>query len=131
MSSDPGFKTEVFRNDFGKQVIAKNRHMCSIGPVKLATNASGYVRGTVLAKNSVSGEFAAYNDGASSGLPTAVCVLLDLVRAEESTSNNVLADAVFGGELFYDNLTTMDAAAVTDLNGRTFTDSLGNKILRF
>ena len=123
---------QTFRKDFGPQIIAKNRHLASIGPVRLASSASGFAAGTVLAKNNVSGYFDAYNDGGSSGLNTAVCVLLDAVPTTESLSPlKPLSRAVFRGELFYDNLTGIDANGVTDLAGRAYTDSLGNKILSF
>ena len=130
--SDAKFTSSVFRKDFGPQIIAKNRHLCSIGPVRLAISASGYVAGTVLAKNTTDGYFYAYDDNGSSGLNTAACILLDNCPLEETTSpQHLLSRAIFRGEVYHANLTGIDTNGVADLNGRLYTDSLGNAILGF
>ncbi len=131
----PGFQSPIFRHD-QPNIIAKNPQRANIDGVALAYDSGGYVAGQVLAKNSTSGLYQKYSDNASSGVGTAVCVLLDNLRSDYTTAasgdvGTQFARGVFGGEVFKDNLTGLDADAVTDLGGRTYSDFAGNNILTF
>lgn len=129
---DAKVNQEIFRKNH-PIIIASNRHLASILPVRLAYNADGYVAGQVLARNTTSGLHAKYDDGASSGLNTAVGVLFEDVPVEKfaSSSDTVLARGIFGGELFEAKLTGLDANAKTDLKSRSITDARGVVTLKF
>lgn len=133
---DPNFNPEIFRKNF-KQVIAKNRQLASLAPVRLAYSASGYAPGTVLARNTTSGLYQAYNNSGSSGIDTAAAILDAQIDVEDfagdtsQLSGGVLAQALFGGEVFKDALVGYDANALTDLKGREYTDATGTTIVKF
>jgi len=129
---DALFNGEIFRKDH-PIIIAQNRHLATISPVRLAYHASGYEAGRVLARNSVSGYYERYDNGASSGLDTATSVNLDAVDATDfpSTTGTVLARAVFGGELYESKLAGLDANAKTDLGSRSLVLADGTTVLKF
>jgi hypothetical protein len=129
---DAKFSGQIFRKDF-PMIIAQNRHLASIVPARIAYQSSGYKAGTVLALNSVSNQFAPYDDTASSGLNTAVGVLFKPVEVEDfpSATGSQMARMIIGGELYEDKLVGLDAAAKVDLKSRTVTDTSGTKILKF
>lgn len=129
---DALFNGEIFRKDH-PIIIAQNRHLATISPVRLAYHASGYEAGRVLARNSVSGYYERYDNGASSGLDTATSVNLDAVDATDfpSATGTVLARAVFGGELYESKLTGLDANAKTDLGSRSLVLADGTTVLKF
>lgn len=131
--TDLVFKPEVFRKDH-PMVIAQNMHLSTREPVRLAYNASGYKAGRVLGRNSTSGYYQNYDDSASSGLNTAVCVLfedVDVTEIDGGATGTALARAIFGGELFQDKLLGLDAAAIVDLKARSFIDATGTTVLKF
>lgn len=119
-SIDMGFNSEIFRKDHAI-IISSNRQLASILGVRLAYDANGYAAGTVLARNTVSGSYAKYDNGASSGLDTAKAVLLHEVKAADFVSSGDVqaAQALFGGEVFEDKLTGLDANAKTDLGAKS------------
>lgn len=131
-NTDAKFSGEIFRKNH-PQILAQNRHLASIMPVRLAYDAAGYKAGQVLAQNSVSKEYAKYVDGAASGLGTAASILFEEhpVSDFESATGSVLAKGIMGGEVFEDKLTGLDAAAKTDLGARTIEDATGIKVLKF
>lgn len=127
-SLDAAVATEIFRKDH-PIILACNRHHATILPVRLAYKSGGYAAGEVVARNSVSGEYAAYNDAGASGLDTAAGVLLDAV--EPASGSTDIGRVVFRGEVFQSKLTGLDANAITDLNARSITDGSGTQILLF
>lgn len=129
---NPGFLSEVFRND-NPIIIAQNRQLATIQAVALAYNASGYVAGRVVARNTVSTNYENYSNSGSSGLDTAAGVLFESVDVSEfpSTTGTVLARVIFGGEVFKSKLTGLDTAAETDLGARTIIDVTGVSVLKF
>lgn len=132
-TNDAVFDGEVFRKDH-PMVIAQNRHLATIQAVRLAYNASGYVAGRVLGRNSVSGQYANYDNGGASGLDTAVCVLFESIDVSEidgGSTGSVIARAIFGGELYEDKLLGLDSAAKTDLGSRSIIDATGVTVLKF
>lgn len=132
-ATDPRFKSEVFRKDH-PIIIAQNRQLASIVPVRLAYNASGYKAGRVLGRNSTSLMFQNYDDAASSGLNTAVGVLfedVDVTEFDGGSTGSCTARMVVGGELFKDKLLGLDAAAETDLKARTIIDATAVSVLKF
>jgi len=131
-NTDAQFDGEIFRKDH-PMILAARRDLASIKSIKLFYNASGYKAGTVLGLNSVSGYRQAYDDGASSGLNTADCILLDDHPVEDfkSSTDFVVSRGVFGGEVFKDLLTGYDAAAGVDLKARTIVTANGTNILKF
>lgn len=129
---DASFSGNIFHVDH-PMIIAQNRRLATILPVRLAYSSSGYSAGTVLARNSVSGEYAAYDNGASSGLDTAKAVLFENINSSEfgSTTGSTLARAIFGGEVYKDKLVGLDSNAETDLDAKTIVDATGVNVLKF
>lgn len=130
---DPRFKGQIFRKSH-PMIIAANRQLASILPVRLAYDAGGYSAGQVLAKNTTSSQYQDYNNSGASGTDTAAAILLEDVDVTEfeATSGTVMAAALFGGEAAYDKLIGIDAPAIVDLNGRRISDSSGlGDILKF
>jgi len=132
MNVDAKFKDGIFRRDY-PQIIAINRHQCTILPVRLSYNASGLAAGTVLGQNSVNSEYAAYSSGGASGLDTAKCVLLDPADVTEfpSTTGSLLSRALFGGSVYKAKLVGLDSNGETDLGAKTIKDATGVEILKF
>lgn len=131
---DAKFKGEIFRKDH-TMIIAQNRHLASLLPVRLAYNASGYQAGRVLARNTVSGLYEEYASGGSSGLSTAACVLFEDHAAAEmdATTGTVLARGIFHGDVFKDKLLGLDSTAEGQLGygAKTIVDATGINVLRF
>ncbi len=132
MGSDLNFNGEIFRKDH-PIILAARRDLASLKPVRLAYNASGYVAGQVLGRNTVSGYYENYNDGGASGLETAAAVLFETVEVDlfASTGDTRIARGIFGGEVFEDKLTGLDAAAKVDFASRTIVDATGVSIMKF
>lgn len=132
MNVDPRFNGQIFRKSH-PMIIAQNRRLASILPVTLAFNASGYTAGTVLARNTTSGQYQNYANGGASGTGTASCVLFEDVDVSEfvATSGTVFGRGIFGGEVFKDKLIGLDSNAITNLNARTIVDSTGINVLKF
>ncbi len=120
---------EIFRKDH-PMILASNRHLASIKPVRLAYDADGYVAGQVLGRNSVSGYFQKYDSGGASGLDTATCILFEEVTAAAS-SGTTIARGIFAGEVYKSKLTDLDSGAETDLKARTIVDATGIEVLKF
>lgn len=121
--------TEVFRKDH-RIVLAMNRHQATIIPVRVAYSASNYTAGQVMARNSVSGLYQAYNPVGSSGTDTAVGVLFNDIDDMVASVNDA-GQLIVRGQVFQDKLTSLDSDAITDLKGRTVIDGFGNNILMF
>lgn len=119
---------EIFRKD-NKLVLAANRHQAAIFGVRMAYQSGGYVAGTVVARNTVSGFYEAYDDGASSGLNTAAGILFH--DCEPESGDTEVAQIIFQGQVYYSNLTGIDANGIVDLKGRTVVDASGTTILMF
>lgn len=128
----PNFKPSILRFD-QPMIIAKNRHLCEFIPVELSYASGGYAAGTVLARNTTSLKFQAYNPSGSSGTDTAVAVLFQPMKAEDfpSTTGTAGSVALVRGTLYQDQLATLDAGAITDLNGRTYVDAAGTNLFQF
>ena len=121
-SLDVKFKGSIFHKDF-PMVIATNRASAVLLPVRLRYQANGYVAGTLLARNTTDGWFQAYNDGGSSGINTASCVLFESIAPEDfdgaNATGSTTAVGIFGGCTLYQNkLVGYDANGLTDLGGR-------------
>lgn len=128
---DVVIKTEVFRKDH-PVIIAKNRHLATIDSARIAYAALGYVGGTVMARNSVSGFYQAYADNGASGIDTAAGILFEGITAEEfNGKTSSMAQLITGGQVFEAKLIGLDAAAKTDLQARSFIDATGTTILMF
>lgn len=132
---DVRFKGNIFHKDF-PMVIATNRASAIMLPVRLRYQAQGYVAGTVLARNTTDGWFQAYDDGGSSGINTARCVLFESIAAEEfdgaNATGSTTAVGIFGGcTLYKDKLVGYDANAATDLGARDIIDATGVTTVKF
>lgn len=129
---DARFNSEIFRKNH-PMILAANRHLASLKPVRLAYNSSGYAAGTVLGRNTTSLVYQAYNDGGSSGINVAKCITMDATPVEDfdSSTGTCLAVAIFGGEVFEDKLTGLDAAGKVDLGSKSIIDATGVTILKF
>lgn len=135
-SQDMRFSGEIFRKNF-PIILSSNRHLATILPVRVFYQASDLKAGTVLGVYTSGprlGMYDVYNDSTgASGLNAAVCVLFEDVATTDfvDSSDSQMYRGIFGGEVFYDKLTGIDAAAIVDLKARTFTDAAGPKILKF
>ena len=132
MNIDAKVSTEIFRKD-NPIILATNRHLATLLPVRLAYDAAGYKAGEVVARNTVSGLYESYDDGASSGLNTAAAILFESVEVDKfpSATGSAVARGIFGGEVFKSKLTGLDSNAETDLGARTIIDASGVQILKF
>ena len=132
---DVKFSGDIFRKDY-PMVIATNRASAVLLPVRLTYSAAGYDAGTLLARNTVTGQFQAYVDGAASGLGTAACVLFESIKATDfspqAATGSTTAVGIFGGCTVYKSkLTGYDAAALVDLGGKLIIDASGVELLKF
>ena len=130
---DAFFDPSIFRND-KKLLILSDYHKAVLRPVRLAPHPDGddYEVGTVLGKYSsgdYSGFWGPYSDSGTSGLDTAVGVLLNGVENQEadSAASTPAAIAIMGGGVVLkkDALVGYTSAAKGDLGAREFTDSSG------
>jgi hypothetical protein len=128
MNLDANINNSLTRKDY-PQIIAKNRHLASLTGARLKGVAADYAAGTVLAKNSVDSLFYAYDNNASSGLNTAVGVLMETIT--DNGEATLVGRMLVSGELLKDNLTGLDSGAITDLGARSYTGSDGVNILKF
>lgn len=127
----PHFNGAIFRQDH-PQILACQRHLATIIPTMFTQSGSGMLEaGTVVARNSVSGFYEEYDNGASSGLDTAVGVTLDDLDFPAATGGTKALRVCVGGRVYKDKLTGLDANAETDLKARTVVDGMGNEILIF
>jgi hypothetical protein len=134
-STDVNFNGSVFRFD-QPLVIAMNRQSAYLLGIRLRYQADGYAAGTVLARNTTDGLYQAYDDGGSSGINTAACVLFDKKAAEDfdgtASTSTTTAVGIFGGCAVYkDRLTGYDANALTDLKGRVIKGATGDDLVLF
>lgn len=131
MNIDAKVNNEIKRNDFAI-IIALNRHLADLQPVRLKNVGAAYQAGLVLGRITASGLYAAYNDSNSDGTQVAAAVLMEDVALEDQTaSGNPVARGIFAGYVFQDKLTGLDAAAKVDLGARTIIDASGVNILKF
>jgi hypothetical protein len=125
---DVSIKTEISRQD-QTAIIAMNRHQCSIHGIRLAYKAGGYLAGTVLARNSVTGYHQAYANGGASGTGTAVGVLLNNVTP--ASGGTEAAQMLGTGFVYKDKLIGLDSGAETNLQARTIIGADGIAVLSF
>lgn len=131
MNSDAKVNNSIFRKDH-PQILASNRLLATLYPVRLAFDPAGYKAGEVVARNTVSGLYAAYDNSASSGLDTAAAILFEDVPVDSMpASGTAIARGIFGGEVFKSKLTGLDAPAIVDLKARTITGADGVDVLKF
>lgn len=76
--------------------------------------------GTVVARETATKKYVPYNDAGAGGAEVAKGVLR---MAIDTTDEDKLGDVVFGGILKNSKMIGLDAAAVTDLNGRIDAES--------
>ena len=132
MNNDPRFNGQIFRKSH-PMIIAQNRQLASILPVRMAYNSSGYSAGQVIARNTVTTNYENYVFGAGSGTGTAAAILFEDIDVSEfaATSGTVFARGIFGGEVFQDKLIDLDAGAISDLDAKTIVDATGINVLKF
>lgn len=122
---------EVFRKNH-PMILANNRQLATIIGVRVAYDASGYLAGTVLARNSVSGYYQAYSDIGASGIDTAVGILFHDIAVEDFNGlTSTAAQMITKGNVFETKLIGLDANGKTDLKSRSIVDGFGNTILMF
>lgn len=129
------FNGNIFSKN-NPMIIATNRQSAILNPVRLRYHASGYAAGTVLARNTTDGLFEKYDDGASSGLNTASCVLFEEHPTGDfdgtGATGSCMAVGIFGGCTLYENkLIGLDANAKTDLGAKSIIDATGVTTLKF
>lgn len=133
---DINFNGSIFRKDF-PMVIATNRAQAIMLPVRVRYQANGYVAGTLLARNTTDGWYQAYDDGGSSGINTAKCVLFESLNATDfdgaASTGSTTAVGIFGGgvTLYKDKLVGYDANGATDLGLVDIIDATGVTTVKF
>lgn len=132
MNNDAKISTEIFRKDH-PMILATNRHLATLLPVRVAYRSQGYEAGRVVGRITASGIYDRYDNAGSGGLEVAAGVLFEAVKAEEFAggTGTAVARCIFGGEVFKDKLVGLDTAAETDLAARTVIDASGVSILKF
>jgi len=98
-----------------------------------------YAKGTVLAQNTSTLKYAAYDDEGSTGLEVAkgilqygVLVSNGLVTFGESTASETSAPMYTAGTFYVPELTGLDANGLADLQGRLISGSLtSNGVIHF
>lgn len=134
-SIDLKYSGSIFRKNF-PIILACSPALALLLPVRLVYNSAGYVAGEVLARNTTSGLYQKYVDGAASGTGTASAVLFedhpvgDFDGTSAATSTTI-ARGIFAGVVFQSKLTGLDAAAITDLGGKSIIDASGVTTLKF
>lgn len=125
---DAGFSGQIFRKDH-PIVLACNRHLATIRPVRLAYNADGYPAGQVLARNTSTGYYEKFS--AASGSYEAACVLFESLDEGTATSGTALARGIFGGEVFKSKLVDYDSNAKSNLGAREIIDATSSEIVKY
>lgn len=128
---DAEFNPQIFRKDF-PMILATNRHLATLLPVRLAYDSGGYIAGVCLARRT-DGLFVKYSTGGASGTGTAVGFLFASVSVDEfpSSTGTAVERGVFTGQLYSNLLVGNDATADTQLNARKITDASGTVIYSF
>jgi hypothetical protein len=131
-SIDSNFKKEVFRKDH-PAIIAQDRQLAVLIGARMKYNATGYLAGTVVARNNVSGLYDKYDNGGASGLDNAVGVLFQDVAEEsfESATGSTTAVVIAGGVVYKDKLIGLDAGAEADLGAKTIIGADGVELLKY
>lgn len=131
-SLDAQFLGQIYRADH-PIILAQNRQQAVLMPVRLAYDSDGYPAGQVIARNTVSGYYEKYDNGASSGLDTAAAILFEPHPESQfsDSDNTTLGIGIFGGQVFKEKLTDLDSNAITDLGAKTIIDASGIQILKF
>ena len=88
--------------------------------IKKVGGGGAIAAGTVLARETATKKWIAYNNGGGGGAEVAKGVLLEDV---DTTAGDVLGNIVFEGQLKYSLLVGLDANGIADLNGRVDTDA--------
>jgi hypothetical protein len=129
---DAGFNGSVFRKD-NIQVLSSNRLLASLLGIRVAYAASGYLAGTVLARNTGNGIYQTYLNSGPSGTGTAACILSRDINPEDfaSSGDTQASVGIFGGEVYDSALIGLDANAKSNLNMRQIVDAAGVTIDKF
>jgi len=108
----PGYGTTV-SND--PEAILESGHGWITKRITVKLGEGALAKGTVLAYNTSTGKYVAYDDTGSYGANVAMGILADKI---DTTSSDQLANMYIRGAFVVGKLTGYDAAALTDLNGR-------------
>lgn len=130
-SIDALVNQSAFAKDF-PMVLACDRQLAVLLPVRLAFNAAvsgGYPAGTVIARNTTSGLFQPYANSGASGTGTAAGVLFFPVAPASGDSD--MGIMIAKGIVYQSKLVGVDSGAITNLGGRSVTDSSGVQLLMF
>lgn len=101
---------EIFRHFTGAELIEG-------GTFELAAGEQ-LPSGQVVGRRTADGKYVAYDDGNTDGSEVAVGVLRFHIERPDGSAGDTLGEIVFGqADLKLDQLTGLDAAAVTDLGG--------------
>jgi hypothetical protein len=129
---------QIYRKDY-PMVLAQNRNLAVIGPVRLPYVAGGRTAGQVLAQYTSGPNVNLFDQyagsGGASGLGTAAAVLFESID-DDGATGTVLARGIFGGlvfynALFYSGATGLDSNGISNLGARKITDARGVTVLKF
>lgn len=130
MNLDAKVDNEIFRKDF-PIILALNRHLAKITPVRLAHDTDGYPAGQCLARNQSTGYFEKFS-AVSGGSIDSHCILFESIDGEQFTGSTgtAVGRGLVAADVYEDNCTDLDATFKTAIGGRTIVNN-GDNILSF
>ncbi len=130
MNLDARVNNEIFRND-QTQIIALNRHLAKLTPVRLKYDSAGYVAGQCVARNTSSGTWEKFS-AISGSSPDSHCILFENVIGEEflGTTGTAVARGIVAGDVYQDKCTNLDSTFKSALAGRLIVNN-GDNIFSF
>lgn len=131
MNLDAKVNNEIFRQD-QTIILALNRHLADIQPVRLAFDADGYKAGQVVARDTSSGLWEKWS-AVSGDSPDSHCILFENVPVQDvdsAASGTAVARGIYGGDVYQDKCLELDSNAKTALGGRTIVNN-GDNIFKF
>lgn len=126
MNIDANVNNEIFRKD-SKVIIALNRHLAKLTPVRLKNDTNGYVAGQCVARNTSTGYWEKFS-GISGSSPDSHCILFEDVDGSEflGTTGTGLARGIVAGDVYQDKCTELDSTFKTALKGRLIVNNADN-----
>lgn len=128
---DAEVNNQVFRKDWGPQVIAKKRELSAIQGSRLANDGNDYIAGQCLVRKVSDGLF--YRWSAASGATIdSKCVLMESVSSEQfPVTGGAMARTVMSGFVYKASLTDYVAGSSLGSGAVEQTDAAGITVVKF
>lgn len=130
MNLDAKVNNALYRKD-QTNIIAMNRQLAKLGPVRLAYDSLGYVAGQAVARDTTSGFWEKFS-AVSGDTPDSHCILFEDVVSDEfkGSTGTAVARGIFGGDVYQDKCTELDSTFKSALGGRLVVNN-GENIFSF